>query len=135
MFKKQTFSSWQRKLDFSSGASSRIHPKPIFIIPVLRRCTHALHISIFFACECMHNSKNLVIPVLRRCTRALHISILFARECAHESKKPFCFECMARRESFSKPILRRGKCPFNKSNQTRINPQTTSVRPRYYPLE
>ena len=58
MFKKQTFSSWERELDFSSDASARVNPQPIFIIPVLSRCKHALHISIFFVCECMHKSKN-----------------------------------------------------------------------------
>ena len=58
MFKEKTFSSYKSKLDFSSDASTCINPKPIFIIPVLSRCNHALHISIFFQCEYMHKSKN-----------------------------------------------------------------------------
>ena len=62
MFKEQTFSSYKRELDFSSHASTRINPKPIFIIPVLSRSNHALHISIFFVCECMHKSQNLFPP-------------------------------------------------------------------------
>ena len=63
-------------------------------------------------------SKTLAIPVLRRCARALRIPILFACGCTHDSKKPSCFECMARRESFPKPILRRGECPFNRGIAT-----------------
>ena len=63
MFKEQTFSSWKRELDFSSHASTRINPKPIFITPVLSRSNHALHISIFFVCECMHKSRNLFPPL------------------------------------------------------------------------
>ena len=59
MFKEKTFSSYKSKLDFSSDASTCINPKPIFIIPVLSRCNHALHISIFFEYECTQNPKTI----------------------------------------------------------------------------
>ena len=125
MFKKQTFSSRWQKLDSSSDVRSRLNPKPIFIILALFRCTHALHISICFTCECMHNSKNL----LSQCcadTRVHYTSRFsshanarmkpknhFVSNAQHaENHFPNLF-CAGRIQARTDHPSNRGKCPFN----------------------
>ena len=58
MFKEQTFSSYKRELDFSKHASTRINPKPIFIIPALSRSNHAcINPETFFPQKIIHHTR------------------------------------------------------------------------------